>query len=157
MACYAAVLSFHVPASAQLSIEITGGGANKIPVAIADFAGDARASQTLTGVVRADLERCGLFQMINASGVSMTETTPPNFADWKGRGADALAAGSIGGSADGRQEARFRLYDINKESALTGAAFVASPSMLRATGHRIADVIYEALTGDPGFFSTRIA
>ena len=157
MACYAAVLSFHVPASAQLSIEITGGGANKIPVAIADFGGDARASQTLTGVVRADLERCGLFQMINASGVSMTETTPPNFADWKGRGADALAAGSIGGSADGRQEARFRLYDINKESALTGAAFVASPSMLRATGHRIADAIYEALTGEPGFFATRIA
>ena len=69
MACYAAVLSFHVPASAQLSIEITGGGANKIPVAIADFADNARASQTLTGVVRADLERCGLFQMINTSGV----------------------------------------------------------------------------------------
>lgn len=94
LACYVAVLpvlSFSAPASAQLSIEITGGGANRIPVAIADFGGDAGASRTLTSVVRADLERSGLFQMIDAAGVAMTETTPPNFADWKGLEGETLA------------------------------------------------------------------
>ena len=157
LACYAAALSFQTPASAQLSIEITGGGANRIPVAIADFSGDAGSSRIVTDVVRADLERSGLFQMVNASGVAMDETTPPDFAAWKNRGADALSAGSIARSADGRQEARFRLYDINKQSVLTGAAFTATTPMLRAAGHRIADAIYEALTGEPGFFATRIA
>jgi len=107
--------------------------------------------------VRGDLERSGLFKMVDAAGVVMTETTNPDFADWKSRGADALAAGSIGSSADGRQEARFRLYDVNKDSVLGGSAFVTSRPMLRAAGHRIADMIYEKLTGEPGVFSTRIA
>ncbi len=152
-----AFLSFHAPVQAQLTIDITGAGANRIPVAIADFGGDAAFARALTGVVRGDLERSGLFRLVEAGGAAMNETTPPVYADWKNRGADALAAGSLGRSADGRQEARFRLYDINKQTSLTGAAFVATTPMLRAAGHRIADVIYEALTGEPGVFATRIA
>ena len=144
-------------AHAQLTIEITGAGANRIPVAIAEFGGDPAASRILTSVIRGDLERSGLFKMIDTSGEAITETTPPNFADWKSRGADALAAGSIGLSPDGRQEARFRLYDVSRETVLGGSAFVTSKAMLRAAGHRIADVIYEKLTGEPGVFSTRIA
>ena len=145
------------PVHAELTIEITGAGASRIPVAIADFGGEPGTSRALTSVVRGDLERSGLFRMIDTTGVAMTETSNPAFADWKNRGADALAAGSIGPSGDGRQEARFRLYDINRQAQLGGAAFVTSPAMLRAAGHRIADVIYEKLTGEPGVFSTRIA
>ncbi len=145
------------PAHAELTIEITGAGANRIPVAIADFGGESGVSRALTSVVRGDLEHSGLFRMIDTTGVAMTESTSPAFADWKNRGADALAAGSIGPSGDGRQEARFRLYDITRQTPLGGAAFVTSPAMLRAAGHRIADVIYEKLTGEPGVFSTRIA
>ncbi len=144
-------------AHAELTIEITGAGANRIPVAIADFGGESGAARAVSSVVRGDLERSGLFRMVDTTGVAMTETTQPAFADWKNRGADALAAGSIGPSGDGRQEARFRLYDINKQAQLGGAAFVTSTAMLRAAGHRIADVIYEKLTGEPGVFSTRIA
>ncbi len=144
-------------AHAELTIEITGAGANRIPVAIADFAGDPGSSRALTSVIRGDLERSGLFTMVEAGGVAMTETTPPNAGDWRGRGADALAAGSLSSVGDNRQEARFRLYDVNKQSALTGNAFVTSTPMLRAAGHRIADVIYEQLIGEPGIFSTRIA
>ena len=145
------------PAHAELTIEITGAGANRIPVAIADFGGEPGTSRALTSVVRGDLEHSGLFRMIDTTGVAMTESTSPAFADWKNRGADALAAGSIGPSGDGRQEARFRLYDINRQAPLGGAAFVTSSAMLRAAGHRIADVIYEKLTGEPGVFATRIA
>jgi len=144
------------PAYAELTVEITGTGANRIPVAIADFGGEAGAARAVTSVIRSDLERCGLFQLIDASGASMTEASSPAFGDWKSRGADALAAGSVSPTG-GRQEARFRLYDVNKQASLGGAAFVTSQAMLRAAGHRIADVIYEKLTGEPGVFATRIA
>jgi TolB protein len=142
---------------AQLSIEITGAGANRIPVAIVDFPGDPAASRVITATVRADLERSGLFKLIDNAGLAFDENAAINHADWKGRGADALAAGSIGRAADGRMEARFRLYDTQKGVSLGGAAYVTNNAQLRAAGHRIADFIYEKLTGEKGVFSTRIA
>lgn len=144
-------------AQAQLSIEITGAGASRIPVAVADFLGDGTASRIITATVRSDLERSGLFKLVDTTGVALDENTAINHADWRGKGADALAAGSIGRSADGRMEARFRLYDTQKAVSLGGAAYVTSNEMLRAAGHRIADYIYEKLTGEKGIFSTRIA
>ena len=144
-------------ASAQLSIEITGAGANRIPVAIADFGGEAGLSRALTSVIRADLERSGLFKMVDTTGTAMNESTAPAYGDWRNRGADALAAGSLGAGGDGRMEARFRLYDINKQQPLAGVAYPTSTTTLRTAAHRIADVIYEKLIGEPGVFSTRIA
>lgn len=151
---FAVLALTQIPAQAELTVEITGAGANQIPVAIADFGGDPGTSRALSAVIRGDLEHSGLFKMVDASGVSMTETTPPVFADWKNRGADALAAGSTIAKANSRYEASFRLYDINKQSTLASSAFTSS---LRPLGHTIADVIYEKLTGERGVFSTRIA
>ena len=145
------------PIHAQLSIEITGAGANRIPVAIADFGGEPGLSRALTSVIRADLERSGLFKMVDTTGAAMTESTAPSYGDWRNRGADALAAGSLGAGADGRLEARFRLYDVNKQQPLAGVAYPTSAATLRTAAHRIADVIYEKLIGEPGVFSTRIA
>lgn len=144
-------------AQAQLSIEITGAGANRIPVAIADFQGDPTASRVVTATIRADLERSGLFALIDTAGAALDENATVDYTDWKGRGADAMAAGSIGRSPDGRMEARFRLYDTQKAVSLGGAAYITSNAQLRAAGHRIADYIYEKLTGEQGVFSTRIA
>jgi TolB protein len=144
-------------AQAQLSIEITGAGANRIPVAIANFAGDSAASQVVAATVRGDLERSGLFKLIDPAGATLDENAQVNYGDWKGRGADALAAGSLARGGDGRMEARFRLYDTQKQVALGGAVFVTGNDQLRAAGHRIADYIYEKLTGERGVFSTRIA
>ena len=81
-------------AHAQLSIEITGAGANRIPVAIVDFPGDPAASRVITATVRSDLERSGLFKMVDHAGLAFDENAAINHADWKGRGADALAAGA---------------------------------------------------------------
>jgi TolB protein len=142
---------------AQLSIEITGAGANRIPVAIANFAGDAAAAQVVASTVRSDLERSGLFKLVDPAGATLDENAQVNFNDWKSRGADALAAGSLARGADGRMEARFRLYDTQKQVSLGGAVFVTGNDQLRAAGHRIADYIYEKLTGEKGVFSTRIA
>jgi len=144
-------------AHAQLSIEITGAGANRIPVAIANFAGDPAAAQVVTATIRADLERSGLFKLVDPGGAPLDENSPVNFGDWKGRGADALAAGSLVRGANGRMEARFRLYDTQKQAALGGAVYVTGNDQLRAAGHRIADYIYEKLTGEKGVFSTRVA
>ena len=144
-------------AQAQLSIEITGAGASRIPVAITNFAGDAAAAQVVASTVRSDLERSGLFKLVDPAGATLDENAQVNFGDWKNRGADALAAGSLARGADGRMEARFRLYDTQKQVSLGGAVYVTGNEQLRAAGHRIADYIYEKLTGEKGVFSTRVA
>lgn len=150
-------LLLQATAHAELTVEVSGAGANRIPLAIADFGGDPGISRALTSVIRGDLERSGLFKLVDPGSAALTENTSPVYGDWKSKGADALVAGSISASGEGRQEARFRLYDVNKQGLLGGAAFVTSTPLLRAAGHRIADVIYEKLIGEPGIFSTRIA
>ncbi|MDR0439687.1 MAG: Tol-Pal system beta propeller repeat protein TolB [Candidatus Accumulibacter sp.] len=143
-------------ARAELTVEITGAGANRIPVAVADFGGDFVSARAVTSVVRSDLERSGVFRMVDASGVSLTETSQPEIEEWKSRGADALAVGSVRPGAE-RLETRFQLYDVARQAPLGGEALTTAPNMLRAAGHRIADFIYEKLIGEPGIFSTRIA
>jgi len=153
----AAAAAFGLAAQAQLSIEVTGAGANRIPLTVADFGGEAGVSRALTAVIRGDLERSGLFRLVEQAQAGLTEASSVDFGAARGSGADALAAGSIGATADGRHESRFRLYDVNKQAQLAGAAFVTGAPQLRAAGHRIADAIYEKLIGEPGIFSTRIA
>lgn len=146
------------PLQAQLSIEVTGGGANRIPVAIADFGGDSSNARSLSAIIRADLERSGLFRVIDPGFMAMTENSPVDYGGMKGKGADAFAAGSLNTQSDGRLEARFRLYDVNRRTVLGGSAYITSPAQLRAAGHRIADYIYEKLMGgERGVFGTRIA
>ncbi|MDP1527555.1 MAG: Tol-Pal system beta propeller repeat protein TolB [Rhodocyclaceae bacterium] len=142
---------------AQLDIVITGSGSQRLPIAVTDFAGERGISQALVSVVRADLERSGLFTLQDTAGVVMDENTAPNYADWKGRGADALVAGSVRTAPDGRYETRFRLHDTQKQGAIAGQAYAHNAQQIRATAHRISDVIYEKLTGERGIFSTRIA
>jgi TolB protein len=85
-----------------------------------------------------------------------TAHTPP-FEDLKARGADAVVGGSVTTGSDGRYETRVRLSDVPKQASLGNPAYLHTGAQLRATAHRIADFIYEKLTGEPGVFSTRIA
>jgi TolB protein len=146
-------------AQAQLSIEITGGGANQIPIGVLRFAGEQALPQSISDIVEADLQRSGRFRMLFAGNVDPlpAEIAQVNFGDWKNRNADALVIGSVARLADGRFEARFRLLDVPKQTQIGGVAFTLSAQQVRTTAHRIADVIYEKLTGDRGVFSTRIA
>ena len=143
-------------AHAQLTVEITGAGANRLPVAVADFTGERIVAQALTSVVRADLERSGLFRLIDA-GAPLADNVSPAFDDLKSRGIDAVAGGSVTTAGEGRYETRVRLSDVPKQAALGTPAYLHTGAQLRATAHRIADYIYEKLTGEPGVFSTRIA
>ncbi|HWU84651.1 MAG TPA: Tol-Pal system beta propeller repeat protein TolB [Rhodocyclaceae bacterium] len=144
-------------AHAQLSVEIVGAGANRLPIAVADFPGERIVSQALTSVIRSDLDRSGLFRIVDAGGNALAENAPVAWGDWKSRGADALAVGQVIPTADGRFETRFRLHDVQKQVQLGSGALLHSSSQLRSTAHRIADFIYEKLTGERGVFSTRIA
>lgn len=144
-------------ASAELSIEIIGAGEHQTPVAIVPFGGDAKLAQAINDVVVNDLLRSGLFRMIDTEGRSPHEPAEVNYPEWMARGAEALAIGAIAVQANGRIEARFRLLDVVKQTELAGQVVSASDGQVRAVGHRIADLIYEKLTGDKGVFSTRIA
>jgi TolB protein len=145
------------PAAAQLSIEITGGGTNQIPIAIAPFAGESALPQSLTDVIDADLARSGRFKTLYTGPQNLNEASPIDFATWRGRNADALVVGGVYPLPNGRYEVRFRLYDVPKQTSLGGLALAMSPAQARQTAHRIADFIYEKLTGDRGVFATRVA
>ncbi len=146
-------------ARAQLSIEITGAGAQRIPIAIAPFAGESALSPGITSIVRADLERSGLFRGLELPPLvpEPTEASNVNYAEWRSRLADALVLGSVLSRPDGRFEVRFRLYDVVKQQPLGGVAYTLGKEQTRATAHRIADYVYEKLIGEKGVFSTRIA
>ena len=143
---------------AQLSIDITTTGGRQVPIAVMPLAGDTSQPQSVGEVVAADLARTGIFKLVNTSGVSPLPTEPSqvNFPDWTTRNAEALVIGKIEPATDGRVEVRFRLFDVAKQSQLASFSYVVAPAQLRATAHRIADVIYEKLTGDKGVFSTKI-
>ncbi len=150
-------------AQAQLTIEITGAGAQRIPIAVAPLAGEAAlldgSGASISAIVRADLERSGLFRGLEVPRLvpQPNEATPVNYAEWRSRLADAVVFGSVSARPDGRFEVRFRLYDVLKQSALGGVAYTLSREQVRATAHRVADYVYEKLTGEKGVFSTRIA
>src|SRR6202171_503668 len=145
-------------AGAQLTIDITTSGGRQIPVAVMPMSGDSSQPQSVSDVVGADLARTGLFKLVNTAGVTPLPTEPSevNFADWTARSAEALVIGKIEPVSEGRVEVRFRLFDVAKQAPLASYSYVVAPAQLRATAHRIADVIYERLTGDKGVFSTKI-
>jgi TolB protein len=145
-------------AHGQLTIDITTTGGRQIPIAIAPLAGDPSQPQSVSDVVAADLARTGLFKLVNTSGVTPLPTEPSevNFPDWNARSAEALVIGKVEPSGEGRLEVRFRLFDVQKQSQLASYSYVVTNAQMRATAHRIADLIYERLTGDKGVFSTKI-
>jgi TolB protein len=164
---FGAVLGFLIAASglfftssalAALTIEIIGTGAKQIPVAIVPFRAEDGLSQKVTPVIGADLVRSGLIKLVDAGGLNPPPYEPQdiNYGTWRTRGADAVVIGSVSPRSDGRYDVQFRLMDAQKQVQLAGFAYTASAAQLRLTAHKIADVIYEKLTGDPGVFSTRI-
>jgi TolB protein len=145
-------------AGAQLTIDITTSGGRQIPIAVMPMSGDSSQPQPVSEVVGADLARTGLFKLVNTAGVTPLPTEPSevNFPDWVSRNAEMLVIGKIEPATEGRFEVRFRLFDVAKQGQLASYSYVVAPAQLRATAHRIADVIYERLTGDKGVFSTKV-
>jgi len=143
-------------AHAQLRVEIAGVGANQIPVAIAAFGNENIAPHSVSEIIKADLLRSGYFKIID-TGTVLTENSQVDLADWKTRGADALVVGSVERLADGRYDVKYRLFDTMKAAQLSSLALAATPNFIRVSAHKVADDVFEKLTGIPGAFATRIA
>ena len=145
-----------LPARAQFRVEISGVGATQLPVAIARFRDEDKSGQPIGAIVRADLERSGQFRNLDVNA-ALDETTRPTMSEWRGQGADALVAGSVSRLADGRWDVRYKLWDVVKGQDLGGQSLAVVTADLRLAAHRVADAVYERLTGDKGVFATRIA
>jgi TolB protein len=150
------------PAFAVVELNITQGKIQALPIAIPDFVGDgtvdAATAREISDVVASDLRTSGLFAPIDQAAFIEKTISPdavPSFDDWRVLNAQALVVGRIG-SADGRLKAEFRLWDIYSGMQLAGEQFFSQPKDARRIGHIIADTIYERITGEKGYFDTRI-
>ena len=129
----------------------------QMPIAVATFRGEAQVPQKIGAIVKADLERSGIFRAVDTAGATLDESSRPDMTLWKQKGADSLVTGSVTPLADGRFDVRLRLWDVLRSQDLGGQSYAVSAADLRLSAHRIADFVYEKLTGEKGIFSTRIA
>ena len=144
------------PAAAQFRVEVTGVGARQLPVTIASFRDQDKAGVAVSDIVRADLERSGLFRA-SPAGMALDERSIVALAEWRARGADALLAGSVTRLSDGRFDVRYKLWDAIKNEEVLGQSKVVPAGDLRLAAHRVADEVHQRLTGEPGVNATRIA
>jgi TolB protein len=144
-------------AQAQFRVDVAGIGLNQLPIAVSAFRGEDAAPQKIAAIVQADLERSGQFRAVDAAGPALDELTRPDVVVWRQKGADSLVSGSVARLADGRYDVRFRLWDVVRGQDLGGQSYAVTQGDLRLAAHRIADSVYEKLTGEKGAFSTRIA
>ena len=145
---------------AQLTIDVIGGGASQIPITVLPLGNEQNydQDQKVSEVVSADLRRSGLFRLgsVGDKRPFPTEVKDVDYAYWRSEGAQNLVIGSIVPRSGGKVEVRFRMFDVGSKSQALGFAFLVDARQLRATAHKIADLIYEKLTGDAGVFSTKI-
>ncbi|WP_416352337.1 Tol-Pal system beta propeller repeat protein TolB [Variovorax sp. RTB1] len=144
-------------ALAQFRVEVSGVGLTQLPIALVPFKGQDASPQKISTIVQADLERSGQFRGVDASGQALDETSRPDLTLWRQRTADSLVAGGVTKLADGRYDIKFRLWDVVRGADLGGQSYTVPQGDLRLASHRIADYVYEKLTGEKGIFSTRIA
>jgi len=154
----AALFAFGAPAFAALHVDVTQGKIQPMPIAIPDFLGGGRAAQ-IADVIRADLTRSGLFRPLDPK--SFLEqikdiNATPQFNNWRIINAQALVTGQAVAQPDGRLRADFRLWDVYGEQQMLGLSFSTTPENWRRIAHMISDKIYERITGEKGYFDTRI-
>lgn len=158
-----AVLSLALNAQANLRINVTEGTFKPVPIAITPFDGGGdpqltQAAQEITQVIINDLQSCGLFKVVDPAAYIQSAKdvmAQPRFADWKILHAEALVGGLLRRHG-GNIQIDFRLFDVFTETQLTGLSLGSEPANWRRVAHKIADEIYEKITGDKGYFDTRV-
>ncbi|MCX5496539.1 Tol-Pal system beta propeller repeat protein TolB [Kaistia dalseonensis] len=167
LAFLAAVFAISVPfvqkAEALIELDVTQGNVQPLPIAIPPFIGgspeDAQLAADVSGVIAADLKRSGLFLPVDPASfiekITSADQTPV-FQNWTVINAQALVTGGVSRQPDGRLRAEFRLWDIYAGQQMAGQQFYTSPDNWRRVAHIIADAIYERLTGEQGYFDTRV-
>ncbi len=151
-------------AKAEMTIEIVGGAATRMPIAILPFSlavtpGMPSGLSNPAEVVAGDLGRSGYFRLLDTADVVAPPADPQDLqlAFWKSRGAEAVVIGQVRPRGGDRIEVRFWLYDAVRQTQLSALSYTTSPEGLRAVAHRIADAVHQALLGEPGAYGGRIA
>lgn len=152
-----------------LRVDVTQGVVDPTPVAIPDFVtrGEQRTeagstfelARRISTVIAADLERSGLFRSVSREAfIRNLENIDqqPEFRTWRAIGSEALVAGSLSAQLDGNLEIKFRLWDVVRETQMTGVRYVLPPRNWRRAAHLISDAIYKRITGESGYFDSRI-
>jgi TolB protein len=158
-----AVLMLPVTASAALKIDITKGNVDPLPISVTDLTAPDAATSTIgrdiSGVIAANLERSGLFRPISSSAFIETITNGdavPRFADWRQINSQALITGTVTQVGPDRLRVSFRLWDALAEVQVAGKEYNTYTRNWRRVAHLMSDEIYKRLTGESGYFDTRI-
>jgi TolB protein len=151
------------PAAAQLKLDITQGNVQPVPIAIPDFSGgtggDTEVARNITQVITANLRRSGLFAPIDPAAYIekiVNIDAIPRFPDWRAINAQALITGRVTRQPDARLRVEFRLWDVFAGNQLSGQQYFTAPDNWRRIAHIVSDSVYERLTGEKGYFDTRI-
>jgi TolB protein len=164
MAALAAVtLGMAAPAKAEPVIDITKGVVEPMPIAVPVFGGvnpgDSQLGAEISRVIAADLERSGLFAPIDDRAFiqqGLTSDVLPRFQDWRLINAQALVAGSVKPGAGGKFSVEFRLWDVFGGAEMFSNSYTFTQDIWRRAAHIVADDIYKRITGEDGYFDTRI-
>lgn len=159
LAVFGIAMAMVRPASALVEIDVNKGVIEPLPIAITDFIAGDDLGRQISEIVAADLERSGLFKPIEKGAFIEQISNPdivPRFEDWRIINAQALVTGRVSRGGDGRVQAEFRLWDTFAAEQMIGQQFFANPENWRRVAHIIADAIYERLTGEKGYFDSRI-
>lgn len=157
------IVPVHAAAQEPLEVNVTQGHLDPLPIALPDFIGTtdgaAERGADITRVVTNDLASSGLFAPIDqAAYIEDIDNIDlrPRFADWRVINSDALLVGRVTEQSDGRLLVAFRLWDTRLEDQMLGLQFVTAPENWRRVAHKVADAVYQRLTGEAGYFDTRI-
>ncbi|MCK7544169.1 Tol-Pal system beta propeller repeat protein TolB [Marinobacter bryozoorum] len=159
-AVLAMLVAVATSAQAELMIRVTKGAGEAVPVAVVPFgqSGDLPAGDNVSTIIRNNLEMTGEFNPLAADRMLSLPTSVDDvfFRDWRMLGQRYLLVGDVSREGD-RVRARYELFDVNGERRLLGESSSTTVSNIRSLAHHISDKVYEALTGEPGVFSTRLA
>ncbi len=156
-------LVFASPAVAELRVDITQGTVEPLPIAVTGFigtvTGESQYGADISRVIAANLERSGLFRPINKGAfiqTAMALQTLPRFGDWRVINAQAMVQGRVQLLSNGQMKVQFRLWDVFAEQQMVGLGYTTVPDNWRQVAHIISDAIYKRITGEEGYFNTRI-
>ena len=154
--CAITAVAITQPARAQVEVNITRADAKPLPIAIPAFSGPQGGD--IAQVISANLQRSGLFLPLDPASFTerdLTAAVQPRFDSWKQINAPALVNGTVTVQG-GQLRVDFRLWDINNERQMLGLQFTSSPENWRRVAHKISDAVYARLTGEKGYFDTRV-
>ncbi len=147
-------------ANAVLKIEITGGSATALPIAIVPFGSEGYAApENVSDIISNDLASSGRFAPVEKRDLISQphESQQVNFADWRLLRSEGLLIGKVSSQDGENYQVQFQLFDVYKAEQLVGKRYNVPASGLRNLAHQIADIVYETLTGEKGVFATRLA